>query len=73
MCSISSLPLPDRLDRVNASKVSPSSVLHSTDISRFHFDAATVTDGSVDPTAMFRSVSEWLRESGMSQVSDLVF
>ena len=64
---------PGRPDRVNASKVSPSAFSRSTDVSRYCFDAAAATDGSVDPTAMFRSVSEWLRESGMSQVSPFVF
>ena len=57
----------------NTSKVSPSGISRSTDVSRFHFDAAAATDGSVDPTAMFQSVSEWLCELGVYPVSCFVF
>ena len=65
---------PDRLDCVNASKVSPSGVLRSTDVSRFRFDAAASTLGSNDPIGTSRGVwgiSEWLHRGGAYLVSCL--
>ena len=55
------------------SKVSPSTVLRSTDMSRFRFDAATLTLGSNDPIGTYGGVSTQLGGVGMSQVSDFIF
>ena len=55
------------------SKVSPSAILHSTDISRFRFDVATSTPGSNDPIGMSGGVSELLVSSGTFQVSHFDF
>ena len=60
---------PIRLDRINASKVSPSGVSHSTDVSRFCFDVAASTDESNDSISTLWRVSGWLRSTGTSQVS----
>ena len=64
---------PGRPDRVNASKVSPSTFSRSTDVSRYRFDAAALTMGYIDPMKTFGVVSGWLRDVGMSQVSCFVF
>ena len=64
---------PGRLDHVNTSKVSPSAFSRSTDISRYHFDVATLTPGSNDHGEMFGDVWRWLRKSGTYAVSDFVF
>ena len=58
---------------MNASKVSPSAILHPTDVSRFCFDVATLMDESNDSILMLWRVSTWLRCAGMFQVSDFVF
>ena len=54
-------------------KVSPSTVSHSTDISRFHFDVAAATDESNDSVSTFWMVTRWLHESDALQVSLSVF
>ena len=60
---------PDRLDRVTTFKVSVSVFTRSTDVSRYGFDMATLTVGSMYPMESFGSIWRWLHGMGMSQVS----
>ena len=55
------------------SKVSPSTILHSTDVSRCDLHMAVSTPGSNDSISMLWWVSRWLHDSGMSQVSGFDF
>ena len=59
--------------RVNASQVSVSDLLHSTDVSRYEFYSSTLMAGCVDPTETFGDVWRWLRGLGTFQVSPFVF
>ena len=60
---------PDRLDRITTFKVSVSVFTRLTDISRYGFDTATLTVGSMYPMESFGSIWRWLHGMGMSQVS----
>ena len=60
---------PNQPQRVCASKVSVSSVLRLTNVSRYNFDAATSMPGFNDPTGMYRRVSGWLGGTHVFQVS----
>ena len=64
---------PPQLDHVTASQVSISAVLHSTNVSRFELDAATLTFGSMDLPATFRIVRGWLHHVDAYPVSGFVF
>ena len=63
---------PIQPDRVNVSKVSSSTILCSTDISRFCFDVAAATAGPMNSVSMVWRVSGWLRNVGTSQVNHLI-
>ena len=54
------------------SKISVSTILHSTNFSRYDFDAAPSTSGSNDPIATLWSISEWLRHIGTYPVSRFI-
>ena len=64
---------PFRPDRVNASKVSASVHLRSTDICRLDLDAAASTVGPMDSVLTVWSVSAWLRNASAYLVSRFDF
>ena len=60
-------------DRMNASKVGISAVLHSTDVFRFELNSSTLMFGPTDPMATLWGISAWLHDLGTSMVSRFDF